>query len=70
MPIIYSDRQKTNNESLTQEMVKESERMVQQDWFYDKKSKDQYKFHYISSYLYCFVVAGKIDDFKYDEIME
>lgn len=51
-------------------MVKETERMVQQDLFYDKKSKDQYKFHYISSYLYCFVVAGKIDDFKYDEIME
>ena len=23
-----------------------------------------------SSYLFCFVVAGKIDEFKYDEIME
>lgn len=26
--------------------------------------------HYVSSYLFCFVIAGKIEESKYDEIME
>jgi len=69
-PIIYSERQKTKNETLIQEMIEENERQVHDDWSHDEKSKDQYKFHYVSSYLFCFVVAGKIDEFKYDEIME
>jgi hypothetical protein len=69
-PIIYGERQKTNNDSLFKEMCDANERQVLDDWSHDEKSKDQYKFHYVSSYLYCFVVAGKIDDFKYDQIME
>ena len=69
-PLIYSERKRTNNEALIQEMIEENERQVHEDWSHDEKSKDQYKFHYVSSYLFCFVVAGKIDEFKYDEIME
>ena len=69
-PIIYSERQKTNTESLIQEMSETNDRQVKEDWSHDEKSKDQYKFHFVSSYLYCFVVSGKIDEFKYDEIME
>lgn len=69
-PIIYSERQKTNDEALIQEMLDENDRSVKADWSCDEKSKEQFKFHYVSSYLYCFVVAGKIDEFKYDEIME
>ncbi len=68
--IIYSERQKTNNESLLQEMSEANDRQFKEDCSHDEKSKDQYKFHFVSSYLYCFVVAGKIDEFKYDEIME
>jgi hypothetical protein len=69
-PIIYSERQKTNNEALLKEMIEQNERQVKRDWSYDEKSKEQYKFHFVSSYLYCFVVSGKIDEFKYDEIMD
>jgi len=69
-PIIYSERQKTQNEALIQEMINANEKQVKTDWSFDEKSKDQYKFHYVSSYLFCFVVAGKIDEFKYDEIMD
>jgi len=69
-PIIYSERQKTNNEVLIKEMIEANDSQVSQEWTLDEKSKDQYKFHFVSSYLFCFVVAGKIDDFKYDEIME
>lgn len=69
-PIIYSKRQKTNDESLIQEMIEENDSQAKGDWSHDENSKSQYKFHFVSSYLYCFVVAGKIDDFKYDEIMD
>ena len=69
-PIIYSERQKTNNEALIQEMIDANDQQVAEDWSHDEKSKDQYKFHYASSYLFCFVVAGKIDEFKYDEVMK
>ena len=69
-PMIYSERHKTKNEALIREMIEANDRQVKIDWSYDEKSKDQFIFHYVSSYLYCFVVAGKIDEFKYDEIME
>ena len=69
-PIIYSERQKTNDRALLQEMIDANDEQVKTDWSYDEKSKDQYKFHFVSSYLFCFVVAGKIDEFKYDRIME
>ncbi|WP_036182628.1 hypothetical protein [Marinobacterium lacunae] len=69
-PIIYSRRKRTNNASLIQEMIDANDDQVTSEWSLDEKSKDQYKFHYVSSYIYCFVIAGKIDEFKYDQIME
>ena len=69
-PILYSKKQNTNNETLIQEMINANDEQVTRDWSYDENSKRQYKFHYVSSYLYCFVVAGKLDELKYDEIME
>ena len=69
-PIIYSERHKTNNESLVQDMIETNDRQVKRDWSCDEESKNQYKFHFVSSYLFCFVVAGKIDEFRYDEIMD
>ena len=69
-PILYSEKFNTRNEALLQEMVEANDEQVAEDCSHDKKSKFQYKFHYISSYLFCFVVAGKIDEMKYDQIME
>ena len=69
-PIIYSERQKTNDESLIQEMIEANDKQVSTDWALDEESKSDYKFHFVSSYLFCFVVADKIDEFKYDDIME
>ena len=51
-------------------MIEANDQKVVADWSVDKDSKNQYKFHYVSSYLYCYVVAGKIDEMKYDRIME
>ncbi len=69
-PLIYSRRNNMNNDALIQEMADENEEQVQRDWAYDNQSKDQYRFHYVASYLYCFVVAGNIEESKYDEVME
>jgi hypothetical protein len=69
-PIIDSERQQTKNEELLREMLEANDEQVKTDWSYDERSKEQYKFHFVSSYLFCFVVAGKIDEFKYDRIME
>lgn len=29
-----------------------------------------FKFHFVASYRFCFFVAGKIDEFKYDRSMD
>jgi len=69
-PIIYAERQKTNDDVLFYNMAHETDERVRSDWEVDEESKQHYKFHFVSSYLFCFVVAGKFDEFKYDEIME
>ncbi len=69
-PILYMDKHNSNNEQLLQEMIDANDKQVASDWSLDDRSKEQYKFHYVSSYLYCFVIAGKFDDFKYDQIMD
>ncbi|MEH6544206.1 MAG: hypothetical protein V7721_09705 [Porticoccaceae bacterium] len=69
-PVLYSEKQNAKNEDLIQEMIEANDQKVVADWSVDKDSKNQYKFHYVSSYLYCYVVAGKIDEMKYDRIME
>ena len=68
-PIFYAEVNKTNNNALLKQITQEIEDIVYEDWKHPK-SKEQYKFHFVSSCLYGYVVAGKIDEFKYDEIME
>ena len=68
--IFYSQRQNMNNGSLIEEMNEATDQMVKEDLLHDERSKYQYKFHFVSAYLFCFVVAGKIDEMKYDQIME
>ena len=69
-PIIYSERQNTKNESLIKEMTDANDEQVKSDWSIDEDSKNRYKFHFVSSYLFCFVVAGKIEERRYGEIMD
>lgn len=69
-PHIYLQNRHMNNDALFQEMCDANEKQVEYEWSVDETSKAQYKFHFVSSYLYCFVVAGKVDEMKYDRIME
>lgn len=69
-PIFYSQINHMNNEQLLHKMAEVNEEQYKEDCSHDESSKNQYKYHYVSSYLYCYVVAGKMDESKYDRIME
>ncbi len=47
-----------------------NDQQIEQDCSFDPDSIKRYKFNYVSSYLYCYVIAGKIDEFKYDSVMD
>ncbi len=68
--LFYSKRNHMNNDSLFEAMNHEIDEQVKSDWSFDPNSKLHYKFHFVSSYLICFVIAGKIDEFTYDQIMD
>ena len=69
-PLFYSQINHMNNEQLLDEMSEANEAQFREDCSHDENSKYQYKFHYVSSYLYCYVVAGKLDELKYDRVMD
>jgi hypothetical protein len=69
-PVLYAKENSMDDDSLLQEMIEVTENQVAEDCSLDEKSIEQYKFHYVSSYLFCYVVAGKVEEMKYDRIME
>jgi hypothetical protein len=68
-PIFYSQVNNMNNEQLLREMSEANDEQFKEDCSHDENSKFHYKFHYVSSFLNCYVVAGKIDEMKFDRIM-
>lgn len=69
-PLLYAQKNNMHNEALFKEMVEEIEGRVAEDYSHDEASRERYKFHYVSSYLLCYVVAGKLDEMEYDRIMD
>lgn len=69
-PLLYAEKYKMEDSSVLNEMLAEVKAQVAQDYSHDERSKDQYKFHYVSSYLYCFVVEERLEESEYDQIME
>ncbi|MEM7193459.1 MAG: hypothetical protein AAF402_00825 [Pseudomonadota bacterium] len=69
-PIFYSQINHMNHEQLLNEMSEANEEAFKEDCSHNGDSKFQYKYHYVASFLFCYVVAGKIDEMKYDRIME
>ena len=68
-PLIYSENRHMNDSALLQEMFDANEEQFEYECSVDEESKEQYKFHFVASYLNCYVIAGKIDEMKYDRIM-
>ena len=69
-PLFYSEKQNTKNESLFQEMCDVNDQKIEQDGFFDTDLIKRYKFNYVFSYLNCYVVAGKMDDLKYNSVLD
>ena len=69
-PLLFSERQNIKRDDLIKEMIAANDEQIQFELNIAPDSLKNYKFHYVSCYLYCFVVVGKIDEFKYDDIME
>lgn len=69
-PLLYAQKNNMHNDALLKEMIEEAENQVAEDCSHDEASVERYKFHYVSSYLFCYVVAGKIDEMEYDRIMD
>ncbi|MCK6263963.1 hypothetical protein KP803_11845 [Vibrio sp. ZSDE26] len=68
--VLYAKRNQMSNDALFEMMNNEIDEQVETDWSFDSNSKKQYRFHFVSSYLLCYVIAGKIDEFFYDEVMD
>ncbi len=66
----YSQEKHMNNDQLFREMAGRNEENFKNDCRADPQSKYQFKFHYVASYLNCYLTAGKIDEMKYDRIMD
>jgi hypothetical protein len=69
-PSFYSKLNHINDENVIDEMAAVNKEQFERGCSHDENSKYQYKFHYVSSFLYCYVVAGKIDEKKYDRATE
>ncbi|MDH5544989.1 MAG: hypothetical protein OEZ43_05315 [Gammaproteobacteria bacterium] len=69
-PLLYAERYDLNDVSLLQKMGELNQEQYETDVSLDEESRGYYKFHLVSSFLYCYVVHEKIDEFKYDEVME
>jgi hypothetical protein len=69
-PLLYSETHNMRNDELLQEMIEATEAQVAADAAHDDQSRAQYKFHYVASYLFCFVISGKVEEMQYDRIME
>lgn len=69
-PLMYSEAHNMRNDELLQEMIDATDAQVAADAAHDENSRGQYRFHYVASYLFCFVIAGKVEEMQYDRIME
>jgi hypothetical protein len=69
-PILFSEKFDIKNKAKIQEMINVNDAQVAEDYSYDDESKYQYKFHYVSSYLRCFVVTDKLTEMNFDRVMD
>lgn len=69
-PEIFANKHQELNGTSLQDMRAANEEQIKQDCLTDSTAIEHYRFNFVSSYLYCFVLSKMIDRFKYDEVME
>ncbi|MCS0024037.1 hypothetical protein [Vibrio antiquarius] len=68
-PRLYSNRYGTISDLMLIRMFHEVEEQVKMDWYSDTQSKQHFRFHFVSAYILCFLVAGKLTQQEYDHVM-
>ena len=69
-PKIFVDKHEEINGTSLQVMQDANEEQIKQDCLTDSTAIEHYRFNFVASYLYCFVLSKMIDNTKYEEVME
>ncbi len=69
-PLFYSKHHNINNQRLLDEMSKSIDELVKSDWLCDEQLRENYRFQFVSAYLFCFVVADKLSEIMYEQIID
>lgn len=68
-PRLYSNRHGPMSHSMLTSMAHEVDEQVKMDWYSDTQSKQHFQFHFVSAYMLCFLVAGKLTEQEYNYVM-
>ncbi len=68
-PRMYAIRYNVRSDLMFKRMLHEVDEQVKIEWYSDAESKQQFRFHFVSSYLLCFLVDGKVTRKEYDQVM-
>lgn len=68
-PRLYSNRYGDINDLMLIKMAHEVDEQVKMDWYSDSQSKQHFRFHFVSAYIPCFLVAGKLTQQEYNYVM-
>lgn len=68
-PRLYVNRYKVRSDLMLKKILDEVDEQIKTEWYSDPSSKQQFKFHFVSAYLLCFLVAGKVTSKEYDQVM-
>lgn len=69
-PALFALKHGIQDEGLIQQMLDEADAQVTEDASYDKRSLVQYRFHYVSSYLFCYVINEELEELEYNRFFE
>ncbi|ANQ21063.1 hypothetical protein BA893_05060 [Vibrio natriegens] len=68
-PRLYVNRYNVRSDLMLKRILDEVDEQIKTEWYSDPSSKQQFKFHFVSAYLLCFLVDGKVTCKEYDQVM-
>ncbi|MDV5061854.1 hypothetical protein [Vibrio diabolicus] len=68
-PRLYVNRYNVRSDLMLKRILDEVDEQIKTEWYSDPSSKQQFKFHFVSAYLLCFLVDGKVTSKEYDQVM-
>ncbi|MCY9879267.1 hypothetical protein OTK59_22240 [Vibrio natriegens] len=68
-PRMYVNRYNVPSDLMLKRILDEVDEQIKTEWYSDPSAKQQFKFHFVSAYLLCFLVDGKLTSKEYDQVM-